>query len=66
MKYKALKIFIERNGKVRQKGDTFDMTDIVANFYVKNGYIAPVEVEKKEQEPKKESTKGKKNAKKNT
>lgn len=63
MKYKAIKIFIERNGKVRKEGDEFDMTDIIADFYIKNGYVAPVKEIKKEQEPKE---KKKKNAKKNT
>ena len=44
------KDFIERNGKVRKEGDEFDMTDIIADFYIKNGYVAPVKEIKKEQE----------------
>ena len=39
MQYKVIKSFIERNGKIRKKGDTINMVDIVADFYEKHNYI---------------------------
>ena len=43
MKYLVKKSFIERNGKVRKKGDKIDMVDVVAEFYEKNKFIEKID-----------------------
>ena len=60
MLYKVKKSFIERNGKIRKKGDVIPMVDVVAKFYEENKFIEKIEdgkedvqVEKKDKKKKK-------------
>ena len=43
MLYKVKKSFIERNGKIRKKGDVIPMVDVVAKFYEENKFIEKIE-----------------------